>query len=106
MKKSFPLTSTEINQILGKTTQEQYPNLKVKLKHPDISIFVEIRNEGAFIYSSLWERDCIGGFPVGTSGKGLLLLSGGIDSPVAGWLAMKRGMVVDTVYFDSFPFTS
>ncbi|MBI2877101.1 MAG: tRNA 4-thiouridine(8) synthase ThiI [Candidatus Tectomicrobia bacterium] len=103
--RDFPLNSVQLNAWLGERVLSAFPGLKVRLKGPDLTVTVEIRPDRALIYASTQERAGAGGMPVGTAGKGLLLLSGGIDSPVAGWLMLKRGMQVDAIYFHSFPFT-
>lgn len=103
--KSFPIKSIEFEKILGGYVLENNPNLKVKLKNPEQEIRVEIRdNFKAYIYDS--EVTLAGGLPLGTSGRGLLLLSGGIDSPVAGYLTAKRGMYFQALHFHSYPYTS
>lgn len=102
--KSFPLTSPEVNNAIGAFLLGQFPHLKVDVHQPLFTLFIEIGPEEILLY-----HDSIagpGGLPVGVSGKGLLLLSGGIDSPVAGWLAMKRGLSIEALHFHSFPFTS
>ena len=99
---SFELDSREINQTLGDAVFKAIPNVQVKMKAPDIELRVEIREEAAYIsYETIR-----GGLPVGTSGKGMLMLSGGIDSPVAGYLALKRGVDIEAVHFASPPYTS
>ena len=101
---SFELDSRELNQTLGDAVFEAIPNVQVKMKAPDIDLRVEIREEAAYIsYETI---RCAGGLPVGTSGKGMLMLSGGIDSPVAGYLALKRGVDIEAVHFASPPYTS
>ena len=102
--KSFPLTSPEVSSALGGHILKNFPQLTVDVHNPDFVLNVEIRKEGAFLYSRI--IPCLGGLPAGSSGKGLLLLSGGIDSPVAGFLAMKRGVRVEGLHFYSYPFTS
>ena len=102
--KKFPYTSPEINQLLGGHLLEKQPGLKVDLHNPDIILNVEIGYKSAYLY--LDKIAGPGGLPVGITGKSLLLLSGGIDSPVAGWLAMKRGLSLEAVHFHSFPYTS
>ena len=101
--KSFPIPSMEFSRQLGGYLLK---NLKVKVDvhHPDEIIKVEIRREGNFVYVK--ETPGIGGYPVGIQGKGILMLSGGIDSPVAGYLALKRGVDVECLYFESPPHTS
>ena len=100
--KSFELNSYEI---MKTTASELFDNniLKVDVKNPDITIYVEVR-EKCFVYTDS-NKGCRG-LPVGTSGKGLLLLSGGLDSPVAGYRMMRRGMKIECVYFHSYPYTS
>lgn len=100
----FSLDTNEINHLLGSEVLKNIPNIKVKMKNPDIDIRVEIRNEGFFLSSQTILG--AGGLPVGTSGKGMLMLSGGIDSPVAGYLTMKRGVEIEAVHFYSPPYTS
>ena len=102
--KSFPLNSPELSRTLGGHVLHNFPHLSVDVHNPDFVLNVEIRQEGAFIYSQT--LPCLGGLPAGSSGKGLLLLSGGIDSPVAGFLSMKRGVNVEGLHFYSYPFTS
>lgn len=101
---SFELDSNELNRELGGAVFEVFPEISVQMKKPDINIRVEIRNEGAYLsYETIRGA---GGLPVGTSGRGMLMLSGGIDSPVAGYLSMKRGVEVEAVHFASPPYTS
>ena len=101
---NFKLDSRELNQTLGDAVFEAIPNVQVKMKAPDIELRVEIREEAAYIsYETIRGA---GGLPVGTSGKGMLMLSGGIDSPVAGYLALKRGVDIEAVHFASPPYTS
>ena len=102
--KAFPLTSPEISKVIGGHVLANFPHLQVDLHNPDFVLNVEVRQEGALLYSQI--IPCLGGLPAGSSGKGLLLLSGGIDSPVAGFLAMKRGVQVEGLHFHSYPFTS
>lgn len=102
--KYFPLTSPEISRELGSYLQSLYKELVVNLDNPDFTISVEIGYDRAFVYMD--KTDGPGGLPVGVTGKGLLLLSGGIDSPAAGWLTMKRGLSIEALHFHSFPFTS
>ena len=102
--KAFPLTSPELCNALGGHLLRNFPHLKVDVHNPDFVLNVEIRQEGAFLYSQV--IPCLGGLPAGSSGKGLLLLSGGIDGPVAGFLSMKRGVTIEGLHFYSYPFTS
>ncbi|MCX7025455.1 MAG: tRNA 4-thiouridine(8) synthase ThiI [Spirochaetes bacterium] len=101
--KSFPLDSYAISAAVGEIILEKVPALRVDVRNPDVVINVEIRDK-AFIYG----RVQVGqkGLPVGVSGKGLLLLSGGIDSPVAGWMMAKRGLSIEALYFHAYPYTS
>ncbi|MEO1768198.1 tRNA uracil 4-sulfurtransferase ThiI [Candidatus Enterococcus ferrettii] len=100
----FELDSHGIQQFLGKVVVDRFPNIKVQMKHPDINLRVEIRRDGAYLsYETIKGA---GGLPVGSSGKGMLMLSGGIDSPVAGYLSMKRGVEIEAVHFASPPYTS
>ncbi len=102
--KHFPYPSPEVSRIVGAYLQEHRPHLKVNLEQPAFTIFIEISHQKAFVYLSRVEGP--GGLPVGITGKALLMLSGGIDSPVAGWLSMKRGLAVEALHFHSYPFTS
>lgn len=101
---AFELDSRELNSLLGGAVFEVLPNIQAQMKHPDVTLKVEIRDEAAYI--SYEEIKGTGGLPVGTSGKGMLMLSGGIDSPVAGYLALKRGLDIEVVHFASPPYTS
>ncbi|MGS7134816.1 tRNA uracil 4-sulfurtransferase ThiI [Streptococcus pyogenes] len=101
---AFELDSRELNSLLGGAVFEVLPNIQAQMKHPDVTLKVEIRDEAAYI--SYEEIKGAGGLPVGTSGKGMLMLSGGIDSPVAGYLALKRGLDIEVVHFASPPYTS
>ena len=101
--KNYPMDSMELNIELGGAILDAFPELKVDVHKPDVFVNVEIR-EQINIYSDIIKGQ--GGLPVGTAGKGMLLLSGGIDSPVAGWMVAKRGVKVDAVYFHAPPYTS
>ena len=101
--KSFEMPSMEFNNVIGGLVLRNY-NCKVDVHNPELIINIEIRNEGTFIYFN--EIKGIGGYPVGVQGKGLLMLSGGIDSPVAGYLSLKRGVDLECLYFESPPHTS
>lgn len=101
--KRFPMESPEISRQLGGYLLKNVPGLKVDVNNPDFIFFVEVR-EYTYIYCEI--IPAFGGLPVGTSGKGVLLLSGGIDSPVAGWMMAKRGMEIEAVHFHSYPYTS
>lgn len=101
--KSFEIHSSDLNHILGGLILKNY-KCKVDVHNPDLLVKLEIREDNTYIY--LNEYKGIGGYPVGTQPKGLLMLSGGIDSPVAGYLAMKRGITLECVYFEAVPHTS
>ena len=102
--KSYPLKSPEISRHLGGILLKNKENTMVDVHEPEITFYVEIRKDHAYIYSE--KEKGLGGYPVGTLGKGLLMLSGGIDSPVAGFLSMKRGVKIEAIYFESPPHTS
>lgn len=101
--KGFPMESPEINIELGAFLLDNIPALKVDVHNPSFTIYVEVR-ESTYIYSEIIPSN--GGLPLGTNGKALLLLSGGIDSPVAGWMMAKRGVEIEAVHFYSYPYTS
>lgn len=101
--KSFSSNSYQISSYLGASILEKYPDKKAKMSGPDLTVNIEIR-EKVYIYTSQGRGP--GGLPVGTAGRGLLMLSGGIDSPVAGYLMAKRGLKIDAVYFHTAPYTS
>lgn len=101
--KTFPMNSMEISRKIGAYVLKNI-NCKVDVHNPDILVSLELREDATYIY--LNEIKASGGYPVGVQGKGLLMLSGGIDSPVAGYLAMKRGITVNGLYFESPPHTS
>ena len=102
-KKDYPMESPEICSELGGRILDACPNLSVDVKNPEISLNVEVR-ERIFLYSEIIPG--LGGMPMGTGGKAMLLLSGGIDSPVAGYMVAKRGVKIDAVYFHAPPYTS
>lgn len=102
--KNFPLNSQQLNQRIGGFLLKNIPGLRVDVHEPDVQLRVEVREEGAYVF--LKTIPGLGGFPVGSNGKAMLMLSGGIDSPVAGWLTMKRGVEIEAVHFHSFPYTS
>lgn len=102
-RKNFPKNSQEINADLGEIILDTYPEMKVDVHHPDIMLNVEIRSQ-VNIYSMIIPGS--GGMPVGTAGKAMLLLSGGIDSPVAGYMIAKRGVTIEATYFHAPPYTS
>lgn len=102
-RKNYPLDTMEINAELGGILLDAFPELRVDVHDPDVQLHVEIR-EKIYVYSMIIPGP--GGMPVGTGGKGMLLLSGGIDSPVAGYMISKRGVTIDAVYFHAPPYTS
>ena len=101
--KNFPIHSMDFNNLIGGFVLKNYP-VKVDVHNPELLLNIEIRLEGVFIYTN--ELLGSGGYPVGVQGKGLLMLSGGIDSPVAGYMALKRGIDIECLYFESPPHTS
>ena len=102
-RKNYPKESMQINMDMGEAILNAYPEMKVDVHHPDIMLNIEVR-EKIYIYSEIIPGP--GGMPVGTGGKAMLLLSGGIDSPVAGYMIAKRGVKLDAVYFHAPPYTS
>ena len=102
--KEFSIPSMEFNNIIGGLILKNISNKKVDVHNPDYTLKIEIRHDYTYIYSK--EIKGAGGYPVSVAGKGLLMLSGGIDSPVAGYMAMKRGVKLECIYFESPPHTS
>ena len=102
--KTIPYTSMEISKILGGVVLKNFSNVRVDVHNPELLIHIELRHTKSYIYFAGYKG--IGGYPVGSLGKGLLMLSGGIDSPVAGYLALKRGVRIEAIYFESPPHTS
>ena len=102
--KRFALNSPQISRIVGGYLSDVYPHLKPHMEDPQVTVRVEVREDYAFVHGG--PMPGAGGLPTGTSGKGMLLLSGGIDSPVAGWMMAKRGMELEGVHFFSYPYTS
>ena len=102
--KTFPLTSLEISKEVSSYVLKHCKNLHVDVHNPEETLYIELRNKDTYLY--LKDIQGMGGFPVGVAGKGLLMLSGGIDSPVAGYLAMKQGVEIECVHFESTPLTS
>ena len=102
--KRFPLTSIEISKEIGGVILSSVRGIKVDVKNPDVTVTVEVRDEHAYIRAG--QEPGAGGLPIRSSGRGLLLLSGGIDSPVAGCMMAKRGMEIEALHFESFPYTS
>ena len=101
--KNFPICSDDINRKVASRILKNYPH-KVDIHNPNVNIYVEVRLEGAFVYLDIIKG--LGGFPLGVIGKSMLLMSGGIDSPVAAYLMMKRGIKIEAVHFASPPYTS
>jgi len=101
--KTFPLGSPEIATIVGRRVLEEVPGVAVDVHEPDLRVGIEVRDDAAYLYGD--ELPGPGGLPVGTSGRAVALISGGIDSPVAMWMAMKRGLVTVPLHFWSYPFT-
>lgn len=102
--KTFEMDSMAVSRTLGGDILAEHPSLKVDVKKPQFTVNVDIREDGnTFVYTDVIH--CLSGMPVGSAGKGLLLISGGIDSPVAGYLTCKRGMKIDCLHFHSFPYT-
>lgn len=102
--KRFPLDSMDISREIGGVILSENPRLRVDVRNPEIIVKVEVRERAAYVYAGHIKG--AGGMPVGTNGRGLLLLSGGIDSPVAGYMMAKRGVRLEAVHFESFPYTS
>ena len=102
--KTFPMTSIALSQWVGGELDERYPNLTVDVHQPELTVHLEVRDYAAFVHAD--PEAGAGGLPVGTSGRALSLLSGGIDSPVASWMMAKRGVALEMVHFYSYPYTS
>ena len=102
--KTFPMTSIQLSQYVGGELDELYPNLQVDVHHPELTVYVEIRDYAAFVHAN--PDPGAGGLPVGINGRAVSLLSGGIDSPVASWMIAKRGIALEMVHFFSYPYTS
>ena len=102
--KKFPLTSTEISQRVGGELADLFPAVRPDMHHPDLTVHVEMREKYAFVHAG--PEPGAGGMPIGSNGRAALLLSGGIDSPVAGWMMAKRGLELVGVHFFSYPYTS
>ncbi len=104
--KRFPLESLEVSKAVAGyiLSDNKFPNLHVEIHNPENELHVEIRDEGVFLFLS--DIRAMGGYPVGVAGKGLLMLSGGLDSPVAGYMAMKQGIEIECLHFESTPLTS
>lgn len=102
--KQFPHRSLEINNILGQHIADTFSHLKVDVHHPEVTLYVNIRKKGVYLYRD--KEKGAGGLPIGTGGKAVALLSGGIDSPLAAWLMARRGVSLCAVHFHSYPYTS
>ena len=102
--KTFPMTSIQVSQYVGGELHEAYDNLEVDVHHPELTVYVEIRDYAAFVHAD--PEPGAGGLPVGINGRAVSLLSGGIDSPVASWMIAKRGVALEMVHFFSYPYTS
>ena len=103
--KTFPLNSMELSEMLGgELLEEMHGRIRVDVRKPDVTVKVEIREQNAYVHAGQFRA--AGGLPVGSGGHGMLLLSGGIDSPVAGYMMAKRGLRIEAVHFESFPYTS
>lgn len=102
--KQFPLKSPEISCLAGEVILNAFPHLSVDVRNPQLTVTIEIRDKSAFIHGD--QKKGAGGMPVGTGGRAALLVSGGIDSPVAGWMMAKRGIILTAIHFASPPFTS
>ncbi|WP_394018193.1 tRNA uracil 4-sulfurtransferase ThiI [Anaerococcus cruorum] len=101
--KSFEYDSPKLNHLVGDYLLDEFDNLSVDIHNPDFKVYIDIKSN-AYVYSK--RHKGLGGLPIGSSGQGLLLLSGGIDSPVAGFMMAKRGMKINAIHFHSYPFTS
>lgn len=102
--KKFPHGSQEMNHLVGAHILRAFPELSVDVRKPELELRVDIQEEAAYVFCEV--IPAAGGFPYGSNGKAMLLLSGGIDSPVAGWMAMRKGLELEAVHFHSYPFTS
>ena len=102
--KSFPMTSVELSRYVGGELDEAYPNLQVDVHHPELTVYLEVRDYAAYVHAD--PEPGAGGLPVGIGGRAVSLLSGGIDSPVASWMIAKRGIALELVHFFSSPYTS
>ena len=99
--KTFPMTSIQLSQYVGGELDERYPNLKVDVHHPELTVYLEVRDYAAYVHAD--PEPGAGGLPVGINGRAVSLLSGGIDSPVASWMIAKRGIALEMVHFFSYP---
>ena len=102
--KTFPMTSIQLSQYVGGELHEAYDNLEVDVHHPELTVYIEVRDYAAYVHAQ--PQPGAGGLPVGINGRAVSLLSGGIDSPVASWMIAKRGVALEMVHFFSYPYTS
>ena len=102
--KSFPMTSIQLSQYVGGELHDRFPHLAADMHRPELTVHVEVRDFDAYVHAD--PEPGAGGLPVGMGGRALSLLSGGIDSPVASWMAAKRGVIVDMIHYYSYPYTS
>ncbi|RIX59363.1 tRNA 4-thiouridine(8) synthase ThiI [Paenibacillus nanensis] len=102
--KGFPHQSQEMNHLVGAHILRAFPDLSVDVRNPEVELRVDIQEEATYLFCEM--IPAAGGFPFGSNGKAMLLLSGGIDSPVAGWMALRKGLELEAVHFHSYPFTS
>lgn len=102
--KTYPIQSPEIARLIGGEILKGINSLSVDIHNPDCELHIDVRREGTYIYRN--KVKAFGGLPLGTNGRGLLLMSGGIDSPVAAFMMAKRGMTIDAIHFHSYPYTS
>jgi len=104
VNKAFPHDSQAMNNLVGGYILQATPGLEVNVHEPEVELRIEIREQHAYIFCEI--VTALGGYPAGTNGKAVVMLSGGIDSPVAGWLALKQGLELEAIHFHSFPYTS
>ena len=102
--KSFPMSSIQLSQWVGGELHEAYPHLKVDVHHPELTVYVEVREDAAYVHAPA--EPAAGGLPIGMGGRAVSLLSGGIDSPVSSWMMARRGVELEMVHFGSPPYTS
>ncbi len=101
---TYEYDSMELNRVVGAAVIDAFPSIEAQMVDPDINVTLEVRQDGMYLFTKKYEG--LGGLPVGTGGKAMLMLSGGIDSPVAGYLTQKRGVEIEAVHFHSAPYTS
>ena len=102
--KSFPMSSIQVSQWVGGALHDAFPHLTVDVHHPDLTVYVEIREDAAYVHAP--SQSAAGGLPIGMGGTAVSLLSGGIDSPVSSWMMAKRGVQLEMIHFASPPYTS